>query len=332
VILEPAHKAAPDNAEVLLLTAAARTETGDIDEALAAYAEAEKKGPTALLYWGRGLLYRKLREDDPALADLRRALAMDLAAGQAATARRAVGAILAQRRRWSEAEAELRRAVELEPGNPGGRTLLAQVLLESGKPAEAAREAEQALASQPGDAEARLALAWARADQKRYEDAAAEIARAVQIEGETGRVWLARGRLAAAQGNPALAVEHLEPRGAGGHDRRLRLLPDGDGIPGGRAHLRGRAQPGEGHHRRSDGRGELDGAGTHLPGREPRARRHRVPGERGRRGARRRRGRLPARGGPGAGGPAGGVRKGGAPGQGPRHPGAEALLQSLTRP
>jgi len=209
VILEHARTAAPENAEVLLLTAAARTETGEVDLALAAYAEAEKKGPTALLYWGRGLLYRKLREDDLALADLRRALTMDLPATQAATARRAAGAILAQRRRWPEAEAELRRATLLDPGNAAGRTLLAQVLLESGKPADAAREAEQALAAQPDDAETRLALAWARAEQKRYEDAAAEIARAVQVEGETARVWLARGRLAAAQGNPALAVEHL---------------------------------------------------------------------------------------------------------------------------
>jgi tetratricopeptide (TPR) repeat protein len=209
VLLEAAAQAAPANAEVRLLTAAARTETGDIEEALAAYAEAEKRGAAGLLYWGRGLLYRQLREDERALADLRRAVAMDLPPTQAATARRAIGGVLAQRRRWPEAEAELKRATLLEPGNAAAHTLLAQVLLESGKPAEAAREAEQALAGRPDDAEARLAHAWAWAEQKRYEDAAAEIARAVQIEGETARVWLARGRLSAAQGNASLAADHL---------------------------------------------------------------------------------------------------------------------------
>src|SRR5262249_2940928 len=46
VALERAAKAAPANAEVLVLTAAAHTETGDVDRALAAYAEAEQLAPT----------------------------------------------------------------------------------------------------------------------------------------------------------------------------------------------------------------------------------------------------------------------------------------------
>jgi len=209
LILEQATKEAPENAEMLLLTAAARTETGEVEEALAAYAEAEKRGPTALLYWGRGTLHSRLGNDAMALADLRRALSMELPAREAAQGHRTVATILMSQRRWPEAEAALRSALALDPSPAPAHLLLAETLLQSGKPAEAAREARRALDGAPDDVASRLTLARAWLEQKRFDDAAREIERAQEIDGASARVLAARGRLAAVQGSAALAIDYL---------------------------------------------------------------------------------------------------------------------------
>ena len=208
-ILEPARKAAPENAEVTRLTAVARTEIGEIEQALAAYADAEKRGPTGRLYWARGTLYRRLGDDARALADLRRALSLELSVREGGQAHLVVASILSQQRRWPEAEAELRRAIALDPRSVPAQVLLAETLAQSGQPADAAREARRALADHPDDVGARLVLARAALEQKQYDDAAAEITRAAQIEGESARVLLARGRLAAARGSVDQAIDFL---------------------------------------------------------------------------------------------------------------------------
>lgn len=212
-ILQKAQKVAPNDAEVLLLAAAAYTETGEIDAALSAYADAEQHGPTALLYWGRGTLYHRLGDEDQALADLRRALSMDLPARKAAQAHLLIGSILNQRKRWREAEVELSRAIVLDPKISSAHLMMAEALLELGKPAEAALACRGNLAENPKDSSARLLLARAFLAQKRDTEAADEITRAAQLEGETGRVLLARGRLASAQGLSGLAIDYLERAG-----------------------------------------------------------------------------------------------------------------------
>jgi tetratricopeptide (TPR) repeat protein len=213
LILEPARAEAPANAEVMRLTAVARTEAGEIEEALAAYAEAERLGPTSLLYWGRGLLHHRSGDDAAADADLRRALAGELSGGQAAEAHLVLAALSSQDRRWAEAEAELRRSITLDPDSVPARLLLAETLVRRGKPADAALEARRVLDRSPRDVLARLALAQACLEQKRFDDADAEIARASEIDGESARVLLARGRLAAQQGRRDAAIDDLSRAG-----------------------------------------------------------------------------------------------------------------------
>ncbi len=208
-ILEPARKGAPENAEALRLTAVAHAELGEVEAALAAYADAEKHGPTALLYWARGTLYRRLGDDARALADLGQALSRELPAREGSQAHLVVAAMLSEHRRWPDAEAELGKALALDPGSLPARVLLAEALARSGQPADAAREARRALAGHPDDAGARLALARAALEQKQLDDADAEIARAAQSEGESARVLLARGRLAAARGRVDQAIDAL---------------------------------------------------------------------------------------------------------------------------
>src|SRR5206468_12444395 len=52
--------------------------------------------------------------------------------------------LFSQQRLWPEAEAELRRAIALDPRSLPAQVLLAETLAQSGKPAEAAREARRA--------------------------------------------------------------------------------------------------------------------------------------------------------------------------------------------
>jgi tetratricopeptide (TPR) repeat protein len=208
-VLDPARKTPPANAEVLRLTAVARALIGEVEEALAAYAEAQKLGPTARLYWGRGTLYRRLGEDALALADLRRSLSKGLSARDEAEAHLVIASIARQGRRWAEAEAELRRSSALDPGGVAARVLLAEALVQSGKAEEAVREARRALADHPEAVEAWLALARAAVEARQYADATGGITRAAALEGESARVLLARGRLAAAQGARDQALDFL---------------------------------------------------------------------------------------------------------------------------
>jgi tetratricopeptide (TPR) repeat protein len=208
-ILREAQKIAPESAEVSFLYAVGSTEMGEIDAALAAYADAEKRGPTALLFLRRAVLYRRLGENERALADLRQALSRELPARKVAEAHLLAGSILAERRLWSEAEPHVRQAIDLAPDNSSAHLLLAETLLGLGR-ASAAAECRRNLEENPMDSPARLLRAQALLEQRLDKDAADEINRASEFEGETGAVLLARGKLAAAQGLTQMAIDYLD--------------------------------------------------------------------------------------------------------------------------
>lgn len=212
-VLKQAQETAPADAEVSLLEADAYCEIGEIEPALAAYAAAEQQGPTGLLFLGRGMLYRRLGENDPALADLTRAVSMELPAAKAAEAHVLLASLLNEKKQRRQAEAELRRAIALDPKDSAARVVLAWTLLELGRPLEAAAESTTVLNENPDDASARLALARALLEEKKVVEAVRQIERAAAIEGESARVLLSRGRLAAAQGMNNLAIDYLNRAG-----------------------------------------------------------------------------------------------------------------------
>ncbi|MFQ5694854.1 MAG: tetratricopeptide repeat protein, partial [Terriglobia bacterium] len=208
-LLETAAQRAQPSSEMLRMKAVALTEMGRVEDALAAYAVAEKREPTGLLFYGRGQLYFRLGEEEPALADLRRAASLKLPADKASEVLTLIGSLLSKKARYQEAEAELRRALEIHPTNVGARALLAWTLLEANHPKEAAAEGRQALAYEPRNVSARLILAQALLALGAVTDASSEITQAAATEGESARVLLARGQLAAAQGLDALALDYL---------------------------------------------------------------------------------------------------------------------------
>ncbi|MFQ5722891.1 MAG: tetratricopeptide repeat protein [Terriglobia bacterium] len=209
-ILQEAQRVASDDPEVLRLLGVAYTEMGRIDDALSVYAEAEGRAPTSLLFFGRGQLYFRLGEAEKAQADLRRAVSLGLPPDKAAEARLLLVSLLTKNKRYQEAEAALRRLLELDPQNAPARTLLAWVLLELGRPAEAATQSRQVLQEQPQNPSARLALANALLAEGKTSDAGAEIALAAEMLGENAEVVLARGKLAGARDMGALAVDYFE--------------------------------------------------------------------------------------------------------------------------
>ena len=212
-ILMQAQRVAPTDPEAKRLTAVAHSEAGDVDAALAAYAEAEMHNPAAQLFLDRGALYSRLGEDALALSDIQRALSMELSALEEARARLLYSSLLKQSEEFQDAEVELRRVLALNPANAIARVVLASTLLELGKPDEAAAECLRVLEENPNDASTRLLLALARIQQKQFVDASQQIERAAPSLEESGLILQVRGKLAVAQGMRRLAIDYFTRAG-----------------------------------------------------------------------------------------------------------------------
>ena len=208
-ILTQAQRAAPDDGEAKRLIAEAHSEAGDVDAALAAYADAEMHNPAAKLFLDRGALYSRLGEDALALSDIQRTLSMELSALEETRARFLYATLLKQNEEFQDAEVELRRVLALNPANARARVVLASILLELGKPDKAAAECLRVLEEKPNNASTRLLLALTRIQQKQFADASQQIERAAHALGESGLILMARGKLAVAQGMRRLAIDYL---------------------------------------------------------------------------------------------------------------------------
>jgi spermidine synthase len=111
-----------------------------------------------------GLVLAERTDIDAAIAEFRRAIALDAAN---AAAHWHLGAALAERGTVDEATAHLRRAVELDPRNGQAHGDLGFMLAAQGRFDEAEDHLEQALALDPGSAEARRTLDAVRARRGR---------------------------------------------------------------------------------------------------------------------------------------------------------------------
>jgi tetratricopeptide (TPR) repeat protein len=117
----------------------------------------------------------------------------------------------------TDAAADYRRAVALEPDDELARLCLGEVLLVLGETDCAAEQFEYLAAGLEGNAAVELGLARCRRDQGRLENAADILSRlAAEFPGE-GAVWTDRGLLALQMRQPALAEECLR--------RAVRLRP-----------------------------------------------------------------------------------------------------------
>lgn len=96
--------------------------------------------------------------------------AIELSKGRSAAAQFGMGYLLYLEGRADEAEAILRRGLELDGNAPDGHVILGMALLRLGRPDEAETSAREALLRQPGFAEAYLVLADVYARRQNYRE------------------------------------------------------------------------------------------------------------------------------------------------------------------
>lgn len=99
--------------------------------------------------------------------------------------------VLANRKKYDEAEVQLRKAVELAPEEPMPYLRLADLLIMNKRKLPEARElAQKAMAIDPGDGAAAAIAALALHKMGRTEEAATELRQAARAHPENHRIWL----------------------------------------------------------------------------------------------------------------------------------------------
>ncbi len=235
VRLRPGYAEARYNLGVLL------HQTGDAEAAVASLEEARRFQPGAPeLHRSLGLAYRLAGRDAEAEASFRDSLRL----ADSAAVRTDLAVTLATSGRLDEAAAELRRAVEVDPGYAETHYNLGLLHAQAGRPAEAAvayertldleeghalahnnlgilragegemeaarRHLERATQINPGYAEAFLNLGVVYDASGRRQDAVEAVERALALRGKDGRIHLALAMLYQAQGRDGDALVHFE--------------------------------------------------------------------------------------------------------------------------
>lgn len=121
-------------------------EHGDLTNAVKFYTEAiSANGKLYQAYYQRGTAFMSLHRAQDAEADLKKALELEPTFTRA---HRALGLLMLDRDRTDEAKRELARAIELEPQMRGVRICYASALIKSGQPAEALEHLRVAISQQ----------------------------------------------------------------------------------------------------------------------------------------------------------------------------------------
>jgi Flp pilus assembly protein TadD len=188
---------------------------GNLAQAIPYFQEAARREPTAyrLIQLGNALMEN--RQFPEAEAVLRRATS--LAPGEA-LAWGTLGWVLWQQDRGAEARADLERAVMLDPDLPELHNNLANVHWGTGDQAAAEQQFREALRIQPGIAEWRLNLARVLATRGEMAEARFQFEQAIRLKPDLPEARLDYGRLLADHGELAAAIRQLETA--------VRLQPD----------------------------------------------------------------------------------------------------------
>ncbi len=110
----------------------------------------------------------------------------------------------------SDAEPDLSKAVELDPGSARAYFLRGEIRLKQGRPKDAEADLREYAAQKPDDIEGWLALADAQVRAREYADALESVRRADLLDPADWRVGLARARAAMTRKSWDSAVESLD--------------------------------------------------------------------------------------------------------------------------
>ncbi len=188
--------------ELLERAAAAAPHHGEVQELLArVYQRLSRPEDAERARLRAGAGFRASRAADPHLAAVR----AEAVNSRAYTER---GQRLAEAGRFAEAETELRRVLEIRPGNARDHSNLGGALAGQGKLVEAVAEYRKALAIDPDDTYALNNLGLALAGQGDLEAAAAQLARAIEIDSTYADAHRNLGLVRARQSRPEEAIAH----------------------------------------------------------------------------------------------------------------------------
>ncbi|HVW22775.1 MAG TPA: tetratricopeptide repeat protein [Opitutaceae bacterium] len=209
-------KRAAAAAAVALLAALTFRETLNYRDAGTLFRATLARNPRAFLaYNGLGLEEEKAGRNPQAEADFRRAVELDPTFAEAYIN---LGASERTAGRMAAAEADLRRALRLNPGLPKGYFNLGAVELATGRLPEAAADFRRALQLDPAIAPAYLNLGSIELAEGQTAAARRDLEQAVRLDPAQAQGYLNLGAIAVAGGRPAEAVPLLQ--------RALQLRPD----------------------------------------------------------------------------------------------------------
>ncbi|HXG94264.1 MAG TPA: tetratricopeptide repeat protein [Blastocatellia bacterium] len=178
---------------------------GDLNSALKHYSNAISADPTLYqAYYQRATALIALNREVEAEADLKRVIELE---PTFARAHRALGQILLDRGATDDAKQRLARAIELDPKLAGVRIAYASALIKSGEPQKAIEHLRAAI-----EMNEQVALAYALAGVAeertgKSAEAMADYSRAIEMDSNNATAREGRARLLEAQGETAKAIE-----------------------------------------------------------------------------------------------------------------------------
>ena len=178
---------------------------GELTLAVKHYTDAIKADSSLFqAYYQRATAFIALGREAEAEADLKRVLELDQSF---ARAHRALGQLLLDRGLTEEAKRELARAIELEPGLPGVRSFYASALIKSGQPERAVEHLQIAIARGEEVALCAALLGVAQERLGKTDEAFTAYSRAIDLDAANATAREGRGRLFEKRGELGKAIE-----------------------------------------------------------------------------------------------------------------------------
>lgn len=180
-------------------------ERGDLHSAVTLYSNAISFDPSLYqAYYQRATALAGLGKDKEAEADLKKVIEVE---PNFARAHRALGQIYLDRGQTEDANREFARAIQLEPKLPGVRVYYASALLKSGAPARAVEHLKTAIEQREELPLAYALLGLAEERLGKTADAFADYGRSIELDVSNAIAHEGKGRIFEGRGETAKAIE-----------------------------------------------------------------------------------------------------------------------------
>ncbi|MDF1665122.1 MAG: tetratricopeptide repeat protein, partial [Planctomycetota bacterium] len=227
-IIEEAKKRSDENEFILVVQAQQLVEENRLKEALEIYNKIERYTTKfALAYFNRSVVYSKLKREDLAFADLKRAIELNSRYADAIYNR---GGHYLRKKRWSDALNDFNKVIEISPRYYRAHYNRGIVLVRRGLLVDALSSFERTIALNPNFFLGHYNRGFVLSELGRYDEALKSYNLAYQLNSQSGNLYDARGVAYYRMGryedglrdlNKALS---LNPKSARSYQNRAKLL------------------------------------------------------------------------------------------------------------